>query len=107
MKKASRPDRAARLTEAEREALRARIRADIEATSEDEDAAVAAAALDDPDNPPNRLLRKRGRPPAAVVKEKVPLRIDPDVLAYFRSTGAGWQTRINAALRKAAGLDAK
>ncbi|HVX80091.1 MAG TPA: BrnA antitoxin family protein, partial [Devosiaceae bacterium] len=28
----------------------------------------------------------------------------PDVLAYFRAEGPGWQSRINAALRKAAGL---
>lgn len=37
------------------------------------------------------------------VKEQVTLRIDQDVLEYFRSAGAGWQDRINDALRKAAG----
>jgi uncharacterized protein (DUF4415 family) len=36
-------------------------------------------------------------------KELVSLRIDQDVLEYFREGGAGWQDRINAALRKAAG----
>ena len=37
---------------------------------------------------------------------KIPvlLRVDPDVLARFRASGHGWQTRMNAALRKAAGL---
>ena len=37
------------------------------------------------------------------VKEQVTLRIDQDVLDHFRSSGAGWQDRINDALRKAAG----
>ena len=51
----------------------------------------------------NKLVR-RGRPPKAATKEAVDIRLDPDVLAYFRGTGPGWQSRINAALRKAAGL---
>ena len=40
-------------------------------------------------------------PPGA--KEMVSLRIDRDVLDHFQSGGPGWQDRINAALRKAAG----
>jgi uncharacterized protein (DUF4415 family) len=36
-------------------------------------------------------------------KEMVSLRIDRDVLDYFQEQGPGWQDRINAALRKAAG----
>jgi uncharacterized protein (DUF4415 family) len=37
------------------------------------------------------------------VRELVSLRIDKDVLEYFQEEGPGWQERINAALRKAAG----
>jgi len=37
------------------------------------------------------------------VKETVMLRIDRDVLEFFQQDGPGWQDRINAALRKAAG----
>jgi len=37
-------------------------------------------------------------------KETVSLRIDRDVLDHFQEGGAGWQERINAVLRKAAGL---
>jgi uncharacterized protein (DUF4415 family) len=37
-------------------------------------------------------------------KETVSLRIDRDVLEHFQEGGAGWQERINAALRKAAGI---
>jgi uncharacterized protein (DUF4415 family) len=43
-------------------------------------------------------------PPALPgVKETVTLRIDRDVLDVFQADGPGWQDRINAALRKAAG----
>lgn len=49
-------------------------------------------------------LVRRGRPPSATTKEAIHIRLDPDVLAHFRADGPGWQTRINAALRKAAGL---
>ena len=43
--------------------------------------------------------------PASVpgAKEQVTLRIDRDVLDFFQKDGPGWQERINAALRKAAG----
>jgi uncharacterized protein (DUF4415 family) len=37
------------------------------------------------------------------IKEQVTLRIDRDVLDFFQEDGPGWQERINAALRKAAG----
>jgi len=37
------------------------------------------------------------------VKETVTLRIDQDVPEFFQEDGPGWQDRINAALRKAAG----
>jgi uncharacterized protein (DUF4415 family) len=37
------------------------------------------------------------------VKETITLRIDQDVLEFFQEDGPGWQDRINAALRKAAG----
>ena len=37
----------------------------------------------------------------AVIPKKVPvsIRLDADVTEYFRSTGKGWQTRVNAVLR--------
>lgn len=49
-----------------------------------------------------------GPPPKSTLiptgKETVTLRVDRDVLAHFQDDGPGWQDRINAALRKAAGL---
>jgi uncharacterized protein (DUF4415 family) len=46
----------------------------------------------------------RGRPKSVHPKVSQTLRLDPDVLTFFKGTGAGWQTRINDALRKVAGL---
>ena len=47
---------------------------------------------------------QRGRPRAEAPKKSTTLRLDPDVVAAFKSAGPGWQSRMNAALRKAAGL---
>lgn len=44
-------------------------------------------------------VRTRG-PNKRPVKEQVAVRYSPDVLAFFRATGAGWQTRMDAALRE-------
>lgn len=47
----------------------------------------------------------RGRPPIGVAaKRQVTLRLDPEGIGRFRADGPDWQGRINAALRKAAGL---
>jgi uncharacterized protein (DUF4415 family) len=46
----------------------------------------------------------RGRPKSKNPKRPVSLRLDPDVLAHFRRSGRGWQSRINTVLRKAAKL---
>jgi uncharacterized protein (DUF4415 family) len=48
---------------------------------------------------------QRGRPKAATTKSSVTLRLDPDVVETFKAAGPGWQSRMNAALRKAAGLE--
>lgn len=50
--------------------------------------------------------RRRGRPRSDNPKEAVSLRLDADILAAYRETGEGWQTRINADLRKARKLKA-
>lgn len=49
---------------------------------------------------------RRGRPPLPTgqKKQQVTMLLDPDVIAYFKQGGKGWQTRVNEALRKAAGL---
>jgi uncharacterized protein (DUF4415 family) len=46
------------------------------------------------------MLKPRGRPAAAVVKERITIRFDADVLAALRATGKGWQTRVNDAMRE-------
>ena len=76
--------------------------------------------IDDPDNPELTMKdfrrarpvaqimpqlieaakRARGRPKLARPKEHVTLRLDADVLAWFKRDGRRYQTRINAALRR-------
>jgi len=54
--------------------------------------------------PADGTLTKPGRPRSPAPKRQVTLRLDPEVLEKFRSTGKGWQSRINAELRKVLGL---
>jgi uncharacterized protein (DUF4415 family) len=92
------------------------------------DEETTRAAQSDPDNPPltdeelQRMrparevhpemveayergeLRRRG-PQKALTKEQVTVRLDADVLAYFKAGGRGWQTRLNDTLRHAIGKD--
>ncbi len=42
---------------------------------------------------------RRGRPVAAKPKQAISIRLSPDVLEYFRSSGKGWQTRLDDVLR--------
>ncbi|MCC7201024.1 MAG: BrnA antitoxin family protein, partial [Gammaproteobacteria bacterium] len=39
-------------------------------------------------------------PKAAVTKQALTVRYDADVVAAFKATGKGWQTRMNSALRE-------
>jgi uncharacterized protein (DUF4415 family) len=71
-----------------------------------EDAAIARAIASDPEAAPDLsgpiagIVRRLGRPPKADPKVSVTLRLDRDVIDRFKATGQGWQTRINAVLKK-------
>ncbi|MFC4524741.1 BrnA antitoxin family protein [Cupriavidus pinatubonensis] len=45
------------------------------------------------------LKNRGGRPKLANPKEPVTIRYDVEVLAAFRASGDGWQTRMNDALK--------
>ena len=73
-----------------------------------EDKAITAAARADPDAQPLTakqlkamvpLRALRGRPKSASAKQLVSVRYSPEVLAYFKSTGEGWQGRMDSVLR--------
>lgn len=53
-----------------------------------------------------KIAKSRGRPKLDKPKEAIKLRLDADVLEAYRKTGDGWQTRINADLRRARKLKA-
>ena len=74
-----------------------------------EDRAINAAAKADPDAQPLTpkqlnamvpLRALRGRPKSANSKQLVSVRYSPEVLAYFKSTGEGWQSRMDGVLRQ-------
>ncbi len=69
---------------------------------------IVAAAKSDPDAQPltARQLREmvplervRGRPRSENRKLLVSVRYSPEVIAYFRSTGEGWQSRMDDVLK--------
>lgn len=68
--------------------------ADLEATRAFWSKAIKHTGLEE-------LRAKRGRPAKTPEerKEQIALRVDKDVLDWFRALGPGWQTRMNAALR--------
>ena len=70
-----------------------------EATEED-----LAAALPFPEAAPDLAAAMRrnlgGRPRSDAPKVAVSLRLDRDILDFFKRSGPGWQTRINDALRE-------
>ncbi|QRJ62267.1 BrnA antitoxin family protein [Azospira restricta] len=75
----------------------------------EEDRAITAAARSDPDAQPLTpkqlktmvpLKALRGRPKSENKKLLVSVRYSPEVIAYFKSTGEGWQSLMDSVLRK-------
>lgn len=75
----------------------------------EENRAISAAAKRDPDAPPLTpkqlkamvpMRALRGRPKSENRKLLVSVRYSPEVVAYFKSTGEGWQSRMDGVLRK-------
>jgi len=65
------------------------------------DEEIAHNAAEDPDNPEwtDEELAKAERVPGRSSKSAIYIRLDPEVLEYFREGGPGYQSRINAVLR--------
>jgi uncharacterized protein (DUF4415 family) len=81
----------------------------IQMPSASEDKAITAAARSDPDAQPLTpkqlkamvpLRSVRGRPRSENKKLLVSVRYSPEVVAYFKSTGNGWQSRMDRVLRQ-------
>ena len=74
-----------------------------------EDLEITAAAKSDPDAQPLRPSQLKamvpmrsvlGRPKSLNPKLLVSVRYSPEVLDYFKSTGAGWQSRMDGVLKE-------
>ncbi len=75
----------------------------------EEDKTITAAAKSDPDAQPLTpkqlkamvpIRALRGRPRSENKKLLVSVRYSPEVIAYFKSTGEGWQSRMDGVLLK-------
>jgi uncharacterized protein (DUF4415 family) len=75
----------------------------------EENKRIAAAAKSDPEAQPLTakqlkamvpLRTLRGRPKSANPKQLVSVRYSPEVLAFFKATGEGWQSRMDGVLRQ-------
>lgn len=84
-------------------------RATVRMPSPAEDKVITAAAKSDPDAQPLTpkqlkamvpLRALRGRPKSESKKLLVSVRYSPEVVAYFKSTGEGWQSRMDRVLRQ-------
>jgi len=100
--------------------LKTRLFGEVPDTTDEEEALIQAGIDADPDNPeltPEELAnlrplreifpelaesirRARGRPSQEVHKRQLTVRLDADIVEALKKGGAGWQTRMNAALRR-------
>ena len=84
-------------------------RLDLVLPSAAEDAAIAAGIAQDEDTAEitsadmaqMQPFRRPGRPVSLTPKVPMTMRVDADVLAAIKASGAGWQTRVNQVLREA------
>jgi uncharacterized protein (DUF4415 family) len=70
----------------------------------EDDAAINTGIAQDPDTYEVKStafaqMRRPGRPLGSGSKVQITLRIDEDVVEKFKASGAGWQTRMNDALK--------
>ena len=84
-------------------------RAGVRMPTVQEDKAITAAARRDPDAQPLTsaqlkamvpIKALRGRPRSENKKQLVSVRYSPEVIAYFKSTGEGWQSLMDSVLRR-------
>ncbi len=82
-------------------------RIDIKMPTEADDRLITAAAQSDPDAQPLTpeqlqvmvpIRAQRGRPKSDHKKLLLSVRYSPEVVDYFRSTGDGWQSRMDSVL---------
>lgn len=75
----------------------------------EEDKVITAAALSDPDAQPltpqqlksmRPIQAVRGRPKSERKKLLVSVRYSQEVVEFFKSTGEGWQSRMDGVLRQ-------
>lgn len=79
----------------------------IQLPSDAEDATINNGIAADPDTYELTVAEfaelrpvKIGRPKAQVIKERITIRLSPEVLSAFKASGKGWQSRIDSVLKE-------
>jgi uncharacterized protein (DUF4415 family) len=70
--------------------------------SRDEAPEITSEWLESADLYKGSKLVRRGRPPLENPKQLLSLRLPPEVISGWKSSGPGWQTRMAEVLRKSA-----
>ena len=76
----------------------------IQLPSPEEDTVINAGIAADPDtyelsDSEFKQLSSVGRSKAEATKQRISIRLSPEVVTQFQATGRGWQTRMNDALK--------
>jgi uncharacterized protein (DUF4415 family) len=92
------------ISDAEEARIQAMIASDADAPEATDEQLAQARPFADAFPALADAIRKGGRPRAGRPKLAVSIRLDQDVVERFKASGPGWQSRMNEALRKVAGL---
>lgn len=92
------------LSDADEARVQAMIASDPDAPEATDEQLAAARPFTEAFPALAETLRKGGRPRSERPKLAVSIRLDQDVVERFKAEGPGWQSRMNDALRDAAGL---
>ena len=77
----------------------------FELPSDEENSKIKQGIESDPDtyelsSSEMKQLKPLGRPKSDITKERITIRLSREVTEYFRTTGKGWQTRIDKVLQE-------
>ena len=80
--------------------MSAKRKSSVRTSSRDEAPEITDSWIEEADLRRGRKLVRRGRPKLANPKRLLSLRLPPGVIATWKATGPGWQTRMAAVLER-------
>jgi len=80
--------------------MSAKRKGSVRTSTKDEAPEITESWIDEADLRRGQRLVRRGRPKLANPKQLLSLRLPPEVIATWKATGPGWQTRMAEVLEK-------